>query len=280
MLNNSEIKSLLYLLDDPDPFVQQSVEGRLYELGEQVVPLLDEHKQDLKKEGDIERVNGIIHSITFGNLESDFYDLIERGVDDLKQLEEIIWLMTRFRDPTFRPQNYKNYLDNVALALRDEVNYTLDDRKKMRKVLRYIFHDMGYRGDIENYYHPDNSYLNSVITRKKGIPISLSLIIMFVGRRLDLPFYGINMPIHFMVNYDSGQHSLLIDAFDGGTVVTYNQCYNFLKKNGVKPKAEHFEKASPKMILTRYLRNLINSYTRNEDEERAEQLQNLLSAVK
>lgn len=278
-MNEKEIKSLLFLLDDPDPYVQKSVEGRLHELGEEAVPMLDEHKEILEGDAGIERLNRIIRSITFDNLQQDFYDYLTEGVDDMERLEEAVWMLVRFQEPTFRAQPYKEKLDRMARSISEDVQYSLDDRKKMRRLLSFVFKEMNFQGDVENYHDPQNSYMNTVMDRGKGIPISLALVVLFLARRLDLPFYGVNMPIHFMLNYNSGQHDLMIDPFDGGTVVTRNQCYQFLMKNGVRPKAEHFDKAGPKEILTRYLRNLLHNYARNQEENRVEQIQQLLDAA-
>lgn len=278
-MNDNEIKSLLFLLDDPDPFIQKSVEGRLHELGEKVVPMLDQHKDVLEDDEDVERLNRIIRTITFDNLQQDFLDYLTEGVDDMRRLEEVIWMLVRFHEPTFRAKPYKEKLDRLARSISEDITYSLDDRKKMRLLIDYVFNEMQYRGDVQNYHDARNSYMNSVMDRGKGIPISLSLIVLFLARRLDIPFYGVNMPIHFMLNYKSGQHDLLIDPFDGGSVVTRNQCYQFLMKNGVRPKAEHFDIATSKEILTRYLRNLIHNYARVHEDARVEQLQQLLNAA-
>ena len=278
-MNENEIKSLLFLLEDPDPFVQQSVEGRLHELGEKVVPMLDEHKEVLEDDQGIERLDRIIRTITFDNLEQDFLDYLTDGLNTMERLEEAIWMLVRFHEPAFRAQPYKQKLDRMARSIHEDITYSLDDRKRMRQLINYVFNELQFEGDIENYHDARNSYMNTVMDRGKGIPISLALVVLFLARRLEIPFYGINMPIHFMLNYKSDQHDLLIDPFDGGSVVTRNQCYQFLMKNGVRPKAEHFEVATHKEILTRYIRNIIHNYARIHEDSRVEQMQKLLNAA-
>jgi len=105
----------------------------------------------------------------------------------------------------------------------------------------------------------------------------LSLVVIFIARRLNLPFYGVNMPIHFMLMYQTHNQEILIDPFDGGTIVTYNQCCYFLKKNGIEPKPEHLEKADESEILVRCIRNLIHSYAKIKDERRVDDLRKLLN---
>lgn len=100
---------------------------------------------------------------------------------------------------------------------------------------------------------------------------------MFLSRRLDMPFFGVNMPIHFMLNYISDKEEVLIDPYDNGAIVTYDQCYFFLKKNNIEPKPDHFRIASDIEILTRCIRNLIHSYERKEEPVRVEDLKKLLA---
>lgn len=279
MPTKTEIESLIYLLEDPDPYVKTNVKNRLFELGEQAVPLLDEQKNQSKDDDERELINDIIQWITYGSLQEDFMDVLENGLTNLKQLENAVFILARFENPTLREEEYKRKLDRFASMVSDDLRYQLDDSKKMHILLNFVFDELSFRGSSVDYYNPDNSYLHRVIDRRQGLPISLGLIVLFLARRLDLPFHGVNMPIHFMLKYKGELDEVLIDPFDRGKTVTYNQCYFFLKQNGVEPKSDHFETAQPYEILARCIRNLIQSYTRLEKEDKVENLKNLLSTV-
>lgn len=279
MPSKAEIESLIYLLEDPDPYVKTNVRNRLFELGEQAVPLLDEQKSQSKDDEERELINDIIQWITYGSLQEDFLDVLENGLGNLKQLEDAVFILARFENPTLREEEYKRKLDRFASMVSDDLKYQLDDSKKMHILLNFVFDELSFRGSNVDYYNPDNSYLHRVIDRRQGLPISLALIVLFLARRLNLTFYGVNMPIHFMLKYKGELDEVLIDPFDRGKTVTYNQCYFFLKQNGVEPKSEHFETAQPYEILARCIRNLIQSYSRLEKEDKVENLKSLLSAV-
>ncbi|NGP77698.1 hypothetical protein G3570_13705 [Balneolaceae bacterium YR4-1] len=279
MSNKAEIESLIYLLEDPDPYVKTNVRNRLFELGEQAVPLLDEQKSQSKDDEERELINDIIQWITYGSLQEDFLEVLENGLGNLKQLEDAVFILARFENPTLREEEYKRKLDRFASMVSDDLKYQLDDSKKMHILLDFVFDELSFRGSNVDYYNPDNSYLHRVIDRRQGLPISLALIVLFLARRLELPFYGVNMPIHFMLKYKGELDEILIDPFDRGKTVTYNQCYFFLKQNGVEPKSEHFDTAQPYEILARCIRNLIQSYSRLEKEDKVENLKSLLSAV-
>jgi len=220
---------------------------------------------------------GIIYNITAGTVIEEFANIIEQGVHDRKQLEGALFTLCKFGNPTLRVREYKKKLDNLTAQIGSDIAYTPAINEKMQILLQYIFRDLRFRGDSNDYHHPDNAYLDRVIDRRKGLPIMLSCVVLLIARRLDLPFYGVNMPIHFMLMYQTHNQEILIDPFDGGTIVTYNQCCYFLKKNGIDPKPEHLQKADESDILIRCIRNLIHSYAKRQDEKRVEDLRKLLN---
>ncbi len=279
MSTKTEIESLVYLLDDPDPFVQSEVKTRLFELGEQAVPLLDQQKNHTRDEQERQLINDIIQWITYGSLQEDFVDILDNGINNMQQLEKAVFILARFGNPTLREEEYMRKLDRFADMVRDDLRFRLDDTKKMHLLLKFVFEELNFRGSSSDYYNPENSYMNRVIDLRKGLPISLGMIVLFLARRLDLPFYGVNMPIHFMLKYKGEREEILIDPFDRGKTVSYNQCFFFLKQNGVEPKSNHFETATETEILARCIRNLIQSYSRLDKEEKVENLKTLLSTV-
>lgn len=279
MPDKAEIDSLVYLLDDPDPYVQLQVKNRLYELGESAVPLLDQRKSEVRDKKERDLINEIIQWITYSNVEEDFLDVLEGGLTNLKQLEEASFILSRFDNPTLRESEYKYKLDRFASMISDDIRYSLDNSQKMHKLIDFVFGELNFTGSTIDYYNPENSYLNRVIDRRQGLPISLGLIVLFLARRLDLPFYGVNMPIHFMLKYKGEKDEILIDPFDRGKIVSYNQCYYFLKQNGVEPKSKHFETAREAEILARCIRNLIQSYNKVNKLGKVEGLKNLLETV-
>ena len=274
--NRGEIESLIYLLEDPDPEVQMGVKKRFEEIGENAVPLLDQFRSETINDSEKNTINQIIYNITVGSLFEDFSDLMEQGVNNRRDLENALLLISRFGNPTLRIEDYRKKLDKLSSHIGSEVAYTPSVNEKMQIMLQYIFRELRFRGDAVDYHNPDNAYLDRVIDRRKGLPIMLSVVVMSIARRLNLPFYGVNMPIHFMLMYQTHNQEILIDPFDGGTIVTYNQCFYFLKKNGIEPRPEHLKKADEADVLLRCIRNLIQSYAKDKDEKRVNDLRKLL----
>jgi len=279
MTTKSEIESLVTLLDDPDPFVHSQVRNRLFELGQQAVPLLDQQKSETKDDSERELITEIIQHITYGNLEEDFLDVLGEGIYNLEKLEKAVFILSRFDNPTLREEEYARKLDRFAGMVANRIQYEPDESRRMRQLLEFVFEELKFTGSTVDYYNPDNSYLNRVIERRQGLPISLGMIVLFLGRRLEMPFYGVNMPIHFMLRFKGEKEEVLIDPFDRGKVVSYNQCYFFLKQNGVEPKSKHFEAAGETQILARSIRNLIQSYKKLGADRKVEGLKKLLGTV-
>lgn len=275
----SEVESLIYLMDDPDEFIQESVEQRLLELGERCIPLLDEHQSFLKDRAKKEKVLEIIRKISFGSIEQEFANFLENGVDEISDLEKAMFILARLDNPTLRSRAYIRRLDRMAARIAGDINYATSKNAQMQILLDYVYKEENFRGATHNYFDPDNSFLNRVMDRKEGIPISLAMIILFVGNRLGLPFHGVNMPMHFLLKYEGDSEEVYLDPFNSGSVVSVEQCAYFLKKSGLQPVSEHFESASCSQMLSRTIRNLINCFQKKNDTHRTRELRVLLGMV-
>lgn len=276
MTSKSEIESLIQLMEDPDPFIQQSVQDRFTELGINAVPILDEFRIETKNQNEKSKIRSIIHQLTFPSLKTDFHEVLEKGVRNRKSLELAVFTLSRFGNPTLRITDFEKQLDHFSTMVEPTIRYRLDERRKMKQLIKFVFEDLNFSGDTEDYHNPANCFIDQVIRRRRGLPISLSMVVMFIARRLEMPFFGINMPIHFMLNYVSEKEEVLIDPYDNGAIVSYDQCYFFLKKNNIEPKPDHFKIATDLEILIRCIRNLIHSYERLEQTTYVEDLKELL----
>ncbi len=279
MSTHSEIESLMLLLGDPDPFVQEQVQLRFMELGNRAIPILDQIRVETKNKEEKKRAKDILYKLTFTSLKEDFAELLLEGVGNRAQLERAVITLARFGNPTLRESEYVKKLDYFADMIRSSLRYNRSEREEMQTFMKFIFEDLNFRGDNKDYHNPANGYIDQVIERRKGLPISLSLVAMFIARRLQLPVFGVNMPIHFMLAFVGEKEEQLIDPYDQGAEVSYDQCYFFLKKNNVTPKPDHFKMASDLNILARCIRNLMHSYERNEEHERVRDLKSLLELV-
>jgi regulator of sirC expression with transglutaminase-like and TPR domain len=147
----------------------------------------------------------------------------------------------------------------------------------------YLFHEVGLRGDLKTFNDPRNSFLNEVLKRRLGIPISLSVVYMEVGRRIGLRVHGISFPGHFLVKVDVDGVERVIDPFTGGAVLDEPELRRRLEAIAAPRDGWNLARllvpASNREILARMLRNLKNTYVNGEDFTRALRIQNLLLTV-
>jgi regulator of sirC expression with transglutaminase-like and TPR domain len=180
--------------------------------------------------------------------------------------------------PSLLPAPYLQRLDEMGAELADETE-GLSGPEFVSRTNVYLFHDLGFRGNQGNYYDPKNSCLNWVLDRRTGIPITLSVLYLEVARRAGRPVHGIGLPGHFVVQYDDGEYSSYIDTFNGGQLLSEDDCRELVKDlAGAKdaPDAKMMEPVGTRYILTRMLNNLRAAYFRREEFERAATVLDLL----
>ena len=136
-------------------------------------------------------------------------------------------------------------------------------------VCHLVFESLGLRGDVDTYDDPRNSYLDQVLDRRLGIPISLAVVLIEIGRRCGVALEGVGMPGHFLVR-DPAQPELLIDAFSSGRRLDRAECAGLLKVVAgpeAELRPEMLAPAGHRAILARMLSNLDNSFRRRQDRD-------------
>jgi regulator of sirC expression with transglutaminase-like and TPR domain len=176
--------------------------------------------------------------------------------------------------PDLAPQPFLDQLNELASRLGDRLSNFNDGRDFVEKAQRYLFGELGFHGNEEDFFDPLNSCLNQVLERRTGIPITLSVLYMEIGRRLAMPLFGINLPRHFIVQFDDGNYAAYIDPFHGGRTVTPRECFALAGANVPNPAL--LQRVSKKQIAMRMLRNLHDVYIRQRDSARAIQTLDLL----
>ena len=137
----------------------------------------------------------------------------------------------------------------------------------------YVGTICGFAGDAEDYYNPANSFLNEVLDRRAGLPITLSLVYLALAHRLNLPLAGVGMPLHFVVKYVTGDgNDIVLDPFHGGEVVTPEMCQARIERIAGRPvpwKSEYLGETPKRAILYRLLNNLKQIYVQRDEPGRA-----------
>ena len=203
-----------------------------------------------------------------------FTALISGPEADL-DLAEAALLIAQEEQPELNVAHYLKRLDQLADAVRAKLPESPTPQDSIKALNTQLFFEEGLRGNAGEYYDPRNSFLNEVLERKSGIPITLSVLYMEVGRRLGLSLAGVGFPGHFLVKYVGPDEEHILDPFAGGAALTEEQLAAKLKSmygdNNpfVTQIPQLLTPATKKEILIRMLRNLKGVYLQKGDFERA-----------
>jgi regulator of sirC expression with transglutaminase-like and TPR domain len=174
--------------------------------------------------------------------------------------------------PQLSPEPYLRRLDELAERVRDRQWDATAPVVMLQDLNRVLFEQEGFRGNRENYYDPRNSFLNDVLDRRVGIPITLSVVYLEVGWRLGLPLHGVNFPGHFLVRYDGEALKLLVDPFQDGMLRFEDEAQDLLDHvygGSVAMQPTFLRAADRGAILVRILENLKGNYQNARDDVRA-----------
>lgn len=204
-----------------------------------------------------------------------------QGPEESLDLVEGALLIARMAFPKLDSYVYTQRLDGWAEKLRHALGNSPSPVDILDGLNRILFEDEGFHGNHQNYYDPQNSFLNRVMERKLGIPITLSLVYSEVGRRAEFPVHGIALPGHFIAGVLHMSGTLYVDAFNGGEILTEKECRDMiLARYGHSAVADANWKtaAGTKTILKRMLMNLKGIYRHlNKDLQSFEMLQWILA---
>jgi regulator of sirC expression with transglutaminase-like and TPR domain len=267
-----EVDALVRLLDDPDDDVQASVHARLDELGPDAVPSLlaarDEAAEALRP-----LIDTAIHDLHFKHIQQAWQLVMDAPSVNL---ERGAFLLALYRFPRLDIPAYRSTLDSWAAEARPRV-HRASGVERAFELADLVCNTWDFTGNDEHYYDPNNSYLNKVMDRRLGIPITLSVVFLLLGKRLDLPVYGVNLPAHFLVKYVDDHGEAYLDLFNGGEYVSKEACLRFLLQAGVKPRPTYFQAADHQSILLRMGRNLLAIAQETEQSQMADDLATLMA---
>lgn len=161
--------------------------------------------------------------------------------------------------PDLDPAEYMNALDTMAAEAEERLPIERYPLRVIQTLNHYLFEDLGFTGNVAHYYDPRNSFLNQVIDRRTGIPITLSLVYLEVARRIGLPMVGVGMPGHFLIRPSLGEMEIFVDPFHQGEVLFMQDCQQRLSRIYGQPieiSPELLPVVSPRQFLARLLTNL------------------------
>lgn len=186
--------------------------------------------------------------------------------EDEINLAEAALVIAADEYPDLEVTRYLAQLDALADQARPRFDSAMTLRDQVTALNEYLFGELGFRGNRERYFDPRNSYLNDVLDRRLGIPITLSLVYLEIGWRLGLPLSGVALPGHFIVKCKIEDCVILIDVFDAGHLIGQ---FPLPQPPDVQARLSWIQAASPRQILVRLLSNLRAIFLQEGNDARA-----------
>ncbi len=261
MMTASQQQALVSLLQDGDAVTVDLVKGKLIEGGHARLPEYIELLQVAEGPAQ-ENLNDVIRQIEASKTLGD----ISRGLAKLRtlgQLEELCWEFARTEQPGFKGGPYERQLDQWAAGAGKLILSGATTREKIGCLVRYLHREQGLAGASNDYYHPRNAYLPWVMEFRNGLPITLTLIYMLVGLRLNIPVEGIAAPGHFLARLNG----ILFDPYHGGRIISDAEWEMIASEVPQNQRSLLVKACTPQQMMHRLLINLRNCYVKRNDSE-------------
>jgi regulator of sirC expression with transglutaminase-like and TPR domain len=275
-LPESQKAALISLLGDEDPSVYEAVREKILSCGLVARDWL--RPQTLSSNPLVRRrAQEIIRHMDRQSADDGFLAFCKQNKDF--DLETAAWLLAQTQYPEINVEAYAALLDNLAGELEQRISPLTRATPLFNRINQYLFDELGFTGNEENYYDPDNSYLNRVLDRRTGNPINLTLVYMLLARRLHLPVTGIGLPGHFLCRYQSASDEVYIDAFNRGKLLSKGDCIHYLVRGNYDLREEYLTPISPRRMLARICGNLHQIYNRLGQKDEVNRFQRYLVAL-
>jgi len=213
-----------------------------------------------------------------------FAALVRSEIEDERvDLLRAALTFARVEDPQLDIEHYVRRVDELAARVTKRIHDPDDPAQIISALNGVLFQEEMFRGNTVDYYSPRNSFLHDVLDRRLGIPITLALVYMEVARRVTFQLFGVGMPGHFLLkHYDVDGHSILIDAFERGSIVTEEDCRRKLDSiysGQLALQPEFLLPVTRRQMLTRMLNNLRSIYLSQRDFRCAVQIVDLILVI-
>ena len=268
---------MVSLLADEDPAIYRTVREKILSYGPPAADWLKPHTMSndpaLRR-----RARQIVLHFERQAADDHFLGFCLRHGEEF-DLEQGAWLFAQTYYPLINVEAYQALLDAYATELRDRLGDTTKPEDILTIINQFLFRELGFAGNEENYYDPENSYLNRVMDRRTGNPINLCLVYILLARRLRLPLAGIGLPGHFICRFQSTAAEVYLDPFNRGRILTKAECVQHLVKANFSLRDDYLTPVTPRRMLLRICSNLHQIYQRLEQGTEAMRLQRYLVAL-
>ncbi len=275
-MKDSEIFALISLLDDKDPTVYKAVGEKILSIGDAVIPFLEkEWESNLSLEVQ-ERIENLIHTITFEELK---VKLLEWKFSEDQDILEGAYIIASYQYPDYTKDELEADIYQLYYEVWTHVKEDMNDMDKIKVMNHVLFQQLKFSANTKNFHSPKNSFLNIVIESRKGNPISLCIMYLLLARKIGLPISGVNLPNLFVLTYIKDDIQFYINVFNRGLIFSKEDIERYIVQLKLNPDEGFFAPCDSITIIKRMLQNLIHAYDKDNDEDKKIEVTELLTLL-
>jgi regulator of sirC expression with transglutaminase-like and TPR domain len=273
----NKIASLMQLIDDSSSEVRRLAWEELRNMGDAVLPYLAEAYVDIEEIEIKEQIHALSRSMVLDRFERSTSLLGDR--EDNAALERFLFKIAQLEYPGLDIGEYTRWLDQIANEIRIQTTVNSSKLELIQSINWYLFQVFGLKPNRDRYYDPQNNFINRVLDRKRGIPVSMSVLYMIISRRLGLELSGVALPGHFVITPNSQPGVYFIDPYNSGRLINRDECQRIVEQASIPFQSRYLRPVSTRVIISRVLRNLSYAFQNDEDDEQMNLYKKLIDKV-
>lgn len=264
--SQGQLQALIMLLGDDDARTASVARNALRDAGESAVPFLQQASAsaDPQLRG---RSRLLLEEVRTELLARRIAEYAEQDDSDMDLLEGAL-LVAEYAHPDLNGDEVRRFVEEAAEAVVSRLGSSFSDMDGLRALGTVLFDQYGLRGG--SFSDPDESYINRVISRRTGLPISLAVVYTLVGRRAGLPVSGVNLPFFFLARYETECGPVFVDCYNRGRLLDRDDCEAIVTGGGGRFAEVQLRAEVPRYVLARMLSNLDRVYRGLKDENKAQ----------
>jgi regulator of sirC expression with transglutaminase-like and TPR domain len=276
-MKNTEIKALISLLDDDDVEVADIVENQIRSLGNSVIPYLEDRWEESSLSPiSQKKIEDLIHELQYSSVIERLQDWKAHHENDLLMG---MWAVSTYLYPELSLDKMRQELEQIYYEVWLEIRDNMHPMDQIKTLNSVIFGKLRFGSNTKHFHSASNSMLNVVLETKKGNPISLCVIYMLIGQKLNLPLYGVNLPNLFILTFKNDTTQFYINVFNKGLVFSKIDIDNYISQLNLSANDIFYQPCQHIDIIRRVLRNLMLAYEKVGEDDRIKEVEKLLKMM-
>ena len=276
-MTDAAIKAMIHLLDDSDQEVVSMVEQQIRTLGPSIIPVLESEWETESLNPILQtKIENLIHDFQWQSVKTRLQVWKESGGMDLL---EGMWILATYRYPDYTYEQLKLEMDQLYYEVWPQMREELHPMDQVKVLNTAIFEQLKFGPNSKNFHAANNSFINNVLSSKKGNPISLCVIYMWIAQKLGLPIYGVNLPNLFVLTYKLNGLQFYINVFNKGLIFNKIDIDNYIAQLNLTPNEIYYNPCSNLEIIRRVIRNLMMAYEKAGEQDYKDELTELINLL-